>query len=74
MWSNRATDYAFTKGAVGLRCKPRVTQRGGRTKDRPGLVEAAREGTYDVPAQMRPPAYRVSGEIFAARAFGLRMA
>jgi DNA phosphorothioation-dependent restriction protein DptH len=32
VWSSRATDDAFTKGAVKIRCRPRVTQHGGGTK------------------------------------------
>jgi hypothetical protein len=32
VWSSKATDDAFTKGAIRLRCRPRVTQHGGGTK------------------------------------------
>lgn len=32
VWSSRATDDAFTRGAVKLRFRPRVTQHGGATK------------------------------------------
>jgi DNA helicase HerA-like ATPase len=32
IWSNKATDEAFIKGAVKIRCRPRVTQHGGDTK------------------------------------------
>jgi DNA phosphorothioation-dependent restriction protein DptH len=32
IWSSRATDDAFTRGAVKIRCRPRVTQHGGGTK------------------------------------------
>lgn len=32
VWSSEATDDAFTKGAVKIRCRPRVTQHGGGTK------------------------------------------
>lgn len=32
LWSSRATDEAFSKGAVKVRCRPRVTQHGGATK------------------------------------------
>ena len=32
IWSSKATDDAFTKSAVKLRCRPRVTQHGGATK------------------------------------------
>jgi hypothetical protein len=32
VWSSKATDDAFTKGAVRVRCRPRVTQHGGSTK------------------------------------------
>ena len=31
-WSSRATDDAFTRGAVKIRCRPRVTRHGGATK------------------------------------------
>src|SRR6185437_250710 len=32
VWSSKATDDAFTKGAMKIRCRPRVTQHGGGTK------------------------------------------
>lgn len=32
IWSSKASDEAFTKGAVKIRCRPRVTQHGGATK------------------------------------------
>jgi DNA phosphorothioation-dependent restriction protein DptH len=32
VWSSKATDEAFTRGAVKVRCRPRVTQHGGATK------------------------------------------
>jgi DNA phosphorothioation-dependent restriction protein DptH len=32
IWSSKATDEAFTKSAVKIRCRPRVTQHGGATK------------------------------------------
>ena len=32
VWSSRATDNAFTGGAVKVRCRPRVTHHGGGTK------------------------------------------
>ena len=32
VWSSRATDDAFTRGAVKIRCRPRLTQHGGGTK------------------------------------------
>ncbi|MFI2286608.1 methylation-associated defense system ATP-binding protein MAD8 [Streptomyces niveus] len=32
VWSGKATDGAFTRGAVKLRCRPRVTSHGGATK------------------------------------------
>jgi DNA phosphorothioation-dependent restriction protein DptH len=32
VWSSRATDEAFTKGAIKIRCRPRVTLHGGTTK------------------------------------------
>jgi hypothetical protein len=32
VWSSKATDEAFSKGALKVRCRPRVTQHGGATK------------------------------------------
>jgi DNA phosphorothioation-dependent restriction protein DptH len=32
VWSSKATDEAFSEGAVKVRCRPRVTQHGGATK------------------------------------------
>ncbi|WEV25836.1 hypothetical protein OYE22_11995 [Streptomyces sp. 71268] len=32
VWSSKATDEAFTRGAVKVQCRPRVTQHGGATK------------------------------------------
>lgn len=32
VWSSKATDDSFSKGAVKLRCRPRATQHGGATK------------------------------------------
>jgi hypothetical protein len=32
VWSSKASDDTFTKGAVKIRCRPRVTQHGGGTK------------------------------------------
>jgi hypothetical protein len=32
IWSSKASDEAFTKSAVKIRCRPRVTQHGGATK------------------------------------------
>jgi len=32
VWSSKATDESFSKGAVRLRCRPRVTQHGGATR------------------------------------------
>jgi DNA phosphorothioation-dependent restriction protein DptH len=32
VWSSKATDDSFTKGAVKVRCRPRVTQHGGVTR------------------------------------------
>ena len=32
VWSSKATDDAFTRDAVKVRCRPRVTQHGGSTK------------------------------------------
>jgi DNA phosphorothioation-dependent restriction protein DptH len=37
VWSSKATDEAFTKTAVKIRCRPRVTQHGGATKTAVGL-------------------------------------
>lgn len=32
IWSSKATDESFSKGAVKLRCRPRATQHGGATR------------------------------------------
>jgi len=32
VWSSKATDDVFTRGAIKIRCRPRVTQHGGETK------------------------------------------
>ena len=32
VWSSKATDESFSKGAVKLRCRPRITQHGGTTR------------------------------------------
>lgn len=32
VWSSKASDDSFTKGAVKIRCRPRITQHGGSTK------------------------------------------
>ncbi len=32
IWSSKSSDEAFTKGAVKIRCRPRVTKHGGATK------------------------------------------
>ena len=32
VWSNKATDDAFMKGAMKIQCRPRITQHGGATK------------------------------------------
>lgn len=32
VWSSKATDESFSKGAVKLKCRPRVTQHGGATR------------------------------------------
>lgn len=37
IWSSKATDEAFTKGAVKVRCRPRVTSHGGATRTAVGL-------------------------------------
>ena len=36
IWSSKATDPAFTYGAVRVRCRPRVTQHGGDTRTASG--------------------------------------
>lgn len=32
IWSSKASDDAFTRGAVKIKCRPRITQHGGSTK------------------------------------------
>ena len=32
IWSSKASDESFTKGAIKIKCRPRVTQHGGNTK------------------------------------------
>jgi hypothetical protein len=32
VWSSRATDESFSKGAIKIRCRPRVTMHGGATR------------------------------------------
>lgn len=32
VWSSKATDDSFTRGAIKIKCRPRVTQHGGSTK------------------------------------------
>jgi len=32
VWSSKATDDTFTRGAIKIKCRPRVTQHGGNTK------------------------------------------
>ncbi|HOX40937.1 MAG TPA: ATP-binding protein [bacterium] len=32
IWSSKASDESFTKGAVKVKCRPRITQHGGYTK------------------------------------------
>ena len=39
IWSSKATDDAFTAGAIKIRCRPRVTQHGGGTKTAVGQRE-----------------------------------
>jgi hypothetical protein len=36
VWSSKATDPAFTHGAVRVRCRPRVTRHGGETRTASG--------------------------------------
>ena len=39
VWSSRATDDAFTRGAVKVRCRPRITRHGGGTKTAAGPAD-----------------------------------
>ncbi|MDX9976286.1 MAG: ATP-binding protein, partial [FCB group bacterium] len=32
VWSSKASDDSFTRGAVKIKCRPRITQHGGGTK------------------------------------------
>ena len=32
VWSSKASDDAFSKGAMRIRCRPRVTEHGGATR------------------------------------------
>ena len=32
LWSSKATDYAFTRNAMKIHCRPRITRHGGGTK------------------------------------------
>jgi hypothetical protein len=32
VWSSKATDDSFTRGAIKIKCRPRITQHGGSTK------------------------------------------
>jgi hypothetical protein len=32
VWSSKASDDSFTRGAIKIKCRPRVTQHGGSTK------------------------------------------
>ena len=32
VWSSKASDDSFTRGAVKIKCRPRITQHGGSTK------------------------------------------
>lgn len=32
VWSSKASDEAFTRGAMKIKCRPRITQHGGNTK------------------------------------------
>ena len=32
VWSSKASDDSFTRGAVKIKCRPRITQQGGSTK------------------------------------------
>jgi hypothetical protein len=42
VWSSKATDDAFTRDAIKVRCRPRVTQHGGATKTAVGGSERRR--------------------------------
>ena len=39
VWSSKATDDAFTRGAINIRCRPRITQHGGGTKTATGPAD-----------------------------------
>ncbi|WP_369151482.1 hypothetical protein [Streptomyces sp. R17] len=39
VWASKATDKAFTHGAVRVRCRPRVTKHGGATKTASGEAQ-----------------------------------
>ena len=39
VWSSRATDDAFVRDAVKVRCRPRVTRHGGGTKTAVGRAD-----------------------------------
>lgn len=39
VWSSKATDEGFTKSAIKIKCRPRVTQHGGSTKTAVGTDE-----------------------------------
>ncbi|CDR06536.1 methylation-associated defense system ATP-binding protein MAD8 [Streptomyces iranensis] len=41
VWASKATDLAFTHGAVRVRCRPRVTKHGGATKTASGEASAS---------------------------------
>jgi len=32
VWSGKATDERFSRGAIKIKCRPRVTRHGGATK------------------------------------------
>lgn len=36
-WSSKASDDSFTRSAVKIKCRPRVTQHGGSTKTAVGI-------------------------------------
>jgi len=66
VWSSKATDEAFTRNAVKIRCRPRVTQHGGATKtalapdtdDELRALTANRTGDHSVLRRIRPLARR----------------
>ncbi len=60
-WSSRATDDAFTRGAVKVRCRPRVTRHGGGTKTAVVTSPSFQRGKAVQGAEGRGPAERDRG-------------